>query len=759
MEEPVSDTRQPGTNTVNKSFRQSFIENTLHVLSARLRDTTAAPVCEPVDILCSKDQANVSQETEDFGESALTLSQLRVMNQYLAHLDHMLSDSKSLQSGIRFMARDGFWPAGLSASLTPASHVSGMSPSELFNGIVQAKCLDRDAVRELLSSVPGDWKEYDVDVCDLTLRGRSGLLAQGSFENWMTDHAGWRSCGMVYPLAVAARYRRDPSLWLTHEQLGSELGKAFSVFLASASEPDAVSSGALVRESENLANLWHHTDGLSVEARDRLVGLFDLACVRMGVKSNGLQGGADGFDLESTLSGFRTDAQVETSTRRPKTKGLVDATVHENNRAAWPHLNRRIQAAFPPSLLYAGLSRANKPTWGFERLTLRVTTAGSQNRLHPGLAVHFVEGEMGCVLPADIRSQERSLHRRCRVHDVLWRLGALALSPEVGRVMTGVKNAECHTVMRHMDSVESSHGPGESEYSRVIRSMETAMQPTEVRGVDGLNEALPATYVAWRIDLPTVTLRTQGDSPDPSAMVGWTSTEHLRKSVTKGSCKRSAVAAGYATRESQVDEAGVRRLILEHFTKNLREEAGNSHARNTTMAEAALCFTLDPPENKRSTLPLGGRNKWESDGIDQRYAEVQNADNGFRLRDWAAVHCDTRSGCTWQCRLASHVVHTKDMFHSTLSWLDDAGNLRRVAVKATLPFERRVLKGSGLSSALEGCFKHEPGLLPVHKLSAKVARKDLEFYHPDDNRSIIVYSSPQNANSLEVAIFQTQARE
>ena len=95
------------------------------------------------------------------------------------------------------------------------------------------------------------------------------------------------------------------------------------------------------------------------------------------------------------------------------------------------------------------------------------------------------------------------------------------------------------------------------------------------------------------------------------------------------------------------------------------------------------------------------------------------------------------------------------MFHTSLLWMDDAGKLSRVGVRSTLPFEKRVLKGKGLSSAVEGCFKHEPGLLPVHKLSARVSRQDLEFYHPDDTKSIIVYSSPQNANTLKMAIFQT----
>ena len=110
---------------------------------------------------------------------------------------------------------------------------------------------------------------------------------------------------MIYPLAVAARYRKDPLLWLSSKQLESKLGKAFSAFLASAGQIDAVLSGSLIREAESLAGCLAPHGGLSVEAKDRLVGLFDFACIRMGVKSNGLQHGTDGFDLQSTMIGFK----------------------------------------------------------------------------------------------------------------------------------------------------------------------------------------------------------------------------------------------------------------------------------------------------------------------------------------------------------------------------------------------------------------------------------------------------------------------
>ena len=56
-------------------------------------------------------------------------------------------------------------------------------------------------------------------------------------------------------------------------------------------------------------------------------------------------------------------------------------------------------------------------------------------------------------------------------------------------------------------------------------------------------------------------------------------------------------------------------MILEHFSKELMEQQGNQEAgggrkldsRNTTMAKAALCFTLAPLESKQSTIALGVR--------------------------------------------------------------------------------------------------------------------------------------------------------
>ena len=150
-----------------------------------------------------------------------------------------------------------------------------------------------------------------------------------------------------------------------------------------------------------------------------MIGLFNVACIKMGVKSNCLQGGVDGFELQSSLSTVSaTCLEMKTSVLKPKTRGLVDTVVHKNIQTTWPRLNRCIQAAFSLYLLYSGLSSANKPTWGFDRLTLCVTNTPSPYCFHPEVAIHFAEGEMVCVLLTGLQSQV-PFYRRCRVHDVL----------------------------------------------------------------------------------------------------------------------------------------------------------------------------------------------------------------------------------------------------------------------------------------------------------------------------------------------------
>ena len=52
-----------------------------------------------------------------------------------------------------------------------------------------------------------------------------------------------------------------------------------------------------------------------------------------------------------------------------------------------------------------------------------------------------------------------------------------------------------------------------------------------------MNKVLPATYVTWIINLPSVMLKTHGKAPGLDARGEWTSTEHLKKTAMKRGCK------------------------------------------------------------------------------------------------------------------------------------------------------------------------------------------------------------------------------
>ena len=95
---------------------------------------------------------------------------------------------------------------------------------------------------------------------------------------------------------------------------------------------------------------------------------------------------------------------------------------------------------------------------------------------------------MVCVLPTTPQF-EVTLYRRCRLHYVLWRLWAIALSPEVGRVVVGAEKSskldKCDKVMQHMDSEESSPTASNSEYSRTVSAIETADESKEAMSTDG----------------------------------------------------------------------------------------------------------------------------------------------------------------------------------------------------------------------------------------------------------------------------------
>ena len=97
---------------------------------------------------------------------------------------------------------------------------------------------------------------------------------------------------------------------------------------------------------------------------------LDRLCVQMRIKSNGRLNKPLDFCLDDALASF------------PRSFGTES---HEANYRAWWCIRTAIEDTFPPSLLCAKLSKAKRPTWGFDSLTLEV---------FPGPVLRFKEREL-----------------------------------------------------------------------------------------------------------------------------------------------------------------------------------------------------------------------------------------------------------------------------------------------------------------------------------------------------------------------------
>ena len=763
-----------------------YMADALAVLRARELDT---PVDStgwlPADVLAHKGMegcqsaasaptCSIPPDARVHADRIHRLTQLRVMNQYVAHLGLMATQSK-LRCNVMCPGqpigtnrRPGqtlrFWPGILNAPMWDPDVRASLPPASLFEMVVRSQLIDRPLVRALLRtrSPPSGqacWAEYDVDVCDIMLRGRVDLLLQGGYEAWLADGPCWRSRGLLYPLAVAARYRPSVGLWLPPAQAESELGRALASFLAVAGTPGEVRSDRFAHAMEGLTDAWHCADLESAIARDHLIHLMDSVAMSMGVKSNGHPAEPETFALSVALRAFGSLSPAGSS----QTKGQVDTEVHSKNRITWPRLCERVRASFPPSMLYHATSLANRPTWGFDRLTLRAIALQAQGEWGGGvlasLAVHFAETELVCVLPSPPASRNPAhspLQSQTRTHDLLWRLGAVALSPEVADVMLdqrtrqAIQTSNPHAVLAHMRSCVCPPSNEHLEYHLSIDALEGGASCAVVPA--------PRTWVMWRLDLPGVKFAYGESALSQADLAVQRSTEGVKKRVARITGEMGGIARAYVTEscsEAVPDEASVRRLVLAHFSA--AHTPGSDADTDRTLMDAVLCLTTPPPVDSTSVVPLQGGAKWTRDGIDPRYAELQQAANGVRFRDWVAMHCDPVRKCTWQCRLAAHVVHTDTMHRGSALWTRPGDEQPTwVTVLSTLPTEQRVLKGNTLGVAVEACYSHEPGLLPVARSDMDVHRKDMEFYHPDPKRVLVSYAPKRAQGTLHLLVFQVE---
>jgi hypothetical protein len=170
----------------------------------------------------------------------------------------------------------------------------------------------------------------------------------------------------------------------------------------------------------------------------------------------------------------------------------------------------------------------------------------------------------------------------------------------------------------------------------------------------------------------------------------------------------------------------------------------------TTLAESVACFALHPPQHL-TTCPVGASVAWSNaGGIDPRYAERQDAANGLRFRDWAAMHVGA-SG-TQQSRLAAHIVQFDALHTTKIPWVTEHG-LRWVRVAATAPPHNRTIHGLTLRQAVESRFLHDVRMLPTREPDQAVTRANTEIYSDGHTRAAIVYA-PAPGDRLELIAFE-----
>jgi len=646
-------------------------------------------------------------------------------------------------------------------------------------------CSDRDVTRVLISQhFPAmNCREYDVDVCAFMLSRGSHL----DYEDWLAAFPSWRDTGLFFPLALSAVYMPSIASWLPEERHSdSSFGILFSRCLSCLGRPGFDHVSPL----KALAAVWAAD---STGASQVVAGTLDRVAVLMGIRSNGKPGE---FSLAAALAAF------------PRSfSGDPEADMHESNYHAWHTLRAAVEATFPPSLLLAPCVRPKRPTWGYPRLTIEVATEGTMP------SVRFAESTLQPVDPATscgAQSPVASYHKDCllnqtpgRIQDVLWRLGEIVTSPDVALCMLqpraaklaldGGQTRQGAQGLSRLEVMQRMPGGG-APPAGLARDFPTpaSTSPDYLEYARALETAVPRVYVTnyketqsilmWRLDMPSRAIIYTGAGGDFKPLSE--SQHHVRKVLINSKVPQRPVG-GIVQVPPRTDE-GILRACLLHFAvsgllghpsntvlvkagdaphEHEDEEGGGdaSHigARQampltcTTLAESLACFGLCPP-CKISTCPIGGSCAWKENGIDPRYAERQQAENGARFRDWAAMHAG--KGGTQQSRLASHFIEYDSIYTTRMPWVQDDSSVKWVRVASTSPPDSKTLHGKNLRQAVESRFLHDLRMLPTQQVTSdirpKIERSNAEIYAADNGAKVAVAYAPSGQQRLEFIAFE-----
>lgn len=604
---------------------------------------------------------------------------------------------------------------------------------------------------------PGPLKQYELDVCAYMLAD-----PKMTYQAWKESFRDWRLEGLLYPLGIAATYMPTLDCWLPQEAHESMVALSFDTCLRSMRDPTQNRLWALMKLEED----WEKD---TTGAADVLSGKLDRLAVLMGVKSNG---GA--YELSEALRYFA-------ETFPTAELGAPASALHQQNYAAWHGLKQAVEETFPPSLLSAPLVRPKRETWGYPRLTLVLDTDG------PLTALRFAQTRLQRVGPEDLRASFAHTYqpahaRECtlqqtslRIQEVLWRLGETVTSPDLALCMlrpdvalaslflspaqqAAARLGQALTVQGVLDKMEA----GSDEVEPLRECYEAYTRALDSSVPEPVAHFLPRPQAAlfWRLDTPPRAILCLGGDAEPLAQ----STHHLPKVMVN--CKVPHRATGGILRapaDAGVDHvraalgAFAREGLSTHPANTVLLNQSEAESRNrqvapatcTTLAESVACFALTAPDSL-TNCQLGGSCAWKEDGIDPRYAEKQHAANGFRYRDWTAVHV-SKSG-TQQSRLAAHLV-CYDCIHTTaLPWFTDQGETRWVQMSSTLCPEPRTLQGRSLRHAVESRFLHDVRMLPTEG-GRRVSKSNCEIY-TDRSGAVGIAYCLDGSDELQFACFE-----
>lgn len=596
-------------------------------------------------------------------------------------------------------------------------------------------CSDRDMTRLLLSEHFPDSREYDVDVCAEMLRDKTL-----DFDRWKSEFGQWRELGLLYPLAVAAKAMPSLGYWLPRSVHKYPLAQEFNAALARIRDEGARGSREVLSD---LCKAWEsdetHIGTLLGQTLDRLA-------VLMRVQS-----------LNNTCAPSRNlDAAVAVFQAKHPAQGM-----HALNRSMWVSLASDILDTFPPSLLCPLLATQHRSSWGIPKLALEATSDGALGFKRFPLA--WIDTQ-GWEFQHDRQVLEETLlcesapggpdeAYTCRIKDVLWRLGEVCTSPEVHtcmlhpqRVLDAIaSNEPSHKprlaaaadprddedfIISHMCG-DMSHTDTDSTYQRLTHSMENMHPATRVHI---LRE--PVHLCMWRLDLPPRALVRMpgGENSSPLHEAPRQLINHKLALPTRASMHVSG-----SPMCAQDVLTSVRRWALSNWDGLMRSES-IAHAGGrltlTTLQEAVEAFTgTDSPCVNKGVM--GKSCSWDHPGIDARYAEHQEGENGFRYRDWVALHCSPE--CTQQARLAAHCISVSEWHVTQVPWLRSDGSVTWVHTTATLPIVSRTMRGDTLRQAVESRYMHDPQLLTVARDDDVLTRANMELYDTD-GRVVIAYA-------------------